>query len=210
MNLPALLANRLQQPLPGRAAQQQFEPEGAEGRHFQTPASPRAAAVIALLYPHQDGWRLPLTVRPDTLAAHPGQISFPGGAVETGESTGQAALRELDEELGVPPSEVELLGPLSPLYVFASRFLVQPWLGLARAEPRWRPSPEEVAEVLEVPLAHLADGANHAAHQLFILGRDRSVPHIEWQGHRIWGATSMILAELIQVWREATADESGN
>ena len=178
MNLSTLLARRLQQPLPGPATQQRFEPEGAAGRHFQTPTNPRHAAVIALVYPHEHAWHLPLTVRPHTLAAHPGQISLPGGAVEPGETHPIAALRELHEELGVEPEDVELIGPLSPLYVFASRFLVQPWLGLARSRPDFRPSPLEVAELLEVPVAHLADAANHDTHQLFILGKDRTVPHI--------------------------------
>jgi 8-oxo-dGTP pyrophosphatase MutT (NUDIX family) len=205
-DLPERLAARLmQKPLPGRAAQRRFEPGLCYGRHFGPPTMwSRAAAVLVLLYPHEGGWHLPLTVRPATLVAHAGQISLPGGSIDPGETSPQAALRELEEELGIGGQEIELLGGLSPLYVFVSEFQVTPWIAVARRRPAFVPSPIEVAELLEVPLAHLVDPANQGRHMRRQRGVELSAPHFLWGRHRIWGATSMILAELV-----ALAEEIG-
>jgi len=196
------LAQRLALPLPGRAAQSRFEPEGAAGRHYVPSPTARVAAVLVLLYLHEGEWYLPLTLRPETLPDHPGQISLPGGSVEATESLQQAALRELDEELGVPAEGIELVGLLSPLYVFGSNFLVNPLVGVLAGRPAWVPSPSEVAEVIELPLKHLLDASQHGTHTRLFDGATRSVPHIAWQEHRVWGATSMILGELIAAVRE--------
>ncbi|OYV85965.1 MAG: hypothetical protein B7Z73_12590 [Planctomycetia bacterium 21-64-5] len=191
-------------PLPGKAVQREMEPSLCYGRHFGPPTCrARQAAVVALLYPQARDWYLPLTVRPATLAAHAGQISLPGGAIEPGETTAQAALRELAEELGVPASEVSLLGPLSPIYVFVSEYLVTPWVAALDARPRFRPSADEVSELLEVPLSRLLDPAARGSHTRRQRGIELSVPHFLWGRHRIWGATGMILAELAAVVSEA-------
>lgn len=195
-DLPERLSARLLQPLPGRNAQSRFEPEGATGRHFQPAADARQAAVAVLLYPQAGDWFLPLTVRPDTLSDHPGQISLPGGAVEQDESTEQAALRELNEELGVQQAGLAKLGQLSPLYVFVSNFCVTSWVFAAPRRPPWTPNPDEVVEVLELPLSHLVNAANYAEHTRLIESSQRRVPHIGFGRHQIWGATSMILGEL--------------
>jgi 8-oxo-dGTP pyrophosphatase MutT (NUDIX family) len=201
MSLLQSLANRLTtSPLPGRAAQRKLEPGLCYGRHFGPPTyRAREAAVVALLYPHAGDWYLPLTVRPATLPAHAGQISLPGGAVESGETTSQAALRELEEELGVRGGDVSLLGPLSPIYVFVSEYLVTPWVAAVESRPRFRPNAEEVSELLEVPLSHLSNPAHRGRHTRRQRGIELSVPHILWGRHRIWGATAMILSELLTV-----------
>lgn len=203
-DLPERLAARLmKKPLPGRAAQRQFEPGLCYGRHFGPPAvRARSAAVLALLYLHEGEWRLPLTVRPSTLAAHAGQISLPGGSVEPGETSPQAALRELREELGAETEGIELVGGLSPVYVYVSEFLVTPWVAVAKRRPAWTPSPYEVAELLEVPLSRLLDPASRGRHSRRQRGIEYSAPHLIWQRHRIWGATSMILGELLAVLEE--------
>jgi 8-oxo-dGTP pyrophosphatase MutT (NUDIX family) len=202
--LPERLSRRLAQPLPGRAVQRELEPDLSFGRHYAPPASgARDAAVIALLYPAPDGWQLPLMLRPQNMASHAGQVSFPGGAVESGESSWDAALRELHEELGIVSDGIQLLGRLTSLYVFASNFMVSPWVAVLDEQPRIRINPAEVDEVLEVSLAHLADPANRGTHLRHYGEVEFSAPHFAFEQHQIWGATSMMLAELIAVARQA-------
>jgi 8-oxo-dGTP pyrophosphatase MutT (NUDIX family) len=199
-DLAERLAQRLREPLPGRVAQVLFEPELSYGRHFgPPPADARQAVVLVCLYPHEGEWYLPLTIRPTTMVVHAGQISLPGGRVEPGETGDRAALREFEEELGVPPEVVHLIGRLSPLYLFASNFQVTPWVGIAPARPNFNPHSGEVAELLEVPLEHLRLPASRGVHARRHHGVALSAPHFVWGRHRIWGATSMILSELVEM-----------
>lgn len=191
------LATRLKSPLPGASAQRRMQPELSFGRHFSPPpTTARPAAVLVLLCPTQEGWTVPLTLRPDDLADHPGQISLPGGAVEDGESTSETALRELREELGVASSGIELLGPLSKLYLYHSDFLIWPWLAVTRNKPIWRPNPREVAELIELPLAMISPVNQPATLNHEQRGLRFRAPCYRWRRHAIWGATAMILAEL--------------
>ncbi|MEK6247891.1 MAG: hypothetical protein N2C12_06905, partial [Planctomycetales bacterium] len=102
-------------------------------------------------------------------------------------------------ELGVCSHEVELLGQLSDLYVFASNFLVTPWVAVTAAPPRWVPEAAEVAEVLEIPVDHLADPANFMFTLREISGVAFRSPYFGFQRHEIWGATCLILSEFIAV-----------
>ncbi len=151
-----------------------------------------------LLYPHAGRWHLPLTVRPLDLPTHAGQISLPGGMVEPGEASREAALRELDEELGVKEG-VEVLGKLSPFYVFVSNSRVTPWVAFTRERPGWRPNPREVQEVLEVPLADLLHPSTFSSFLVEYPHYKFQAPCFAWRGHNIWGATSMMLAELTAI-----------
>ena len=203
-DLPQLLAARLQHALPGPRAQRAFEAELSYGRHFGPPsATARDAAVVVLLYQRAGQWYVPLTARPESMPQHAGQISLPGGGVDPGETSERAALRELNEELGVASDKVELLGQLSPIYLFNSDFLVTPWLAVARGDIEFRPHDVEVAELLEVPLAHLLDPANVGSHVRRKQGVALVAPHFVFGPHQIWGATSMILAELVALVNEA-------
>jgi 8-oxo-dGTP pyrophosphatase MutT (NUDIX family) len=205
-DLPELLAGRLKEPLPGRTAQSRFEPELSFGRHYAPPPpDARPAAVMLLLYPEQDAWHLPCTLRPETLSAHGGQVSLPGGLIEPGELSDEAALRELEEELGVDRAAVQMLGKLSPLYLFVSNFSVQPWVAVVEQRPEFRPSPDEVEEVLEVPIEYLVDQSHWGTHVHRHRDLSFSAPHFIWKGHRIWGATSMILSELVALVEEVPA-----
>ncbi len=187
----------LRRPLSGRVAQRRFEPELACGRHFaDPPAGAREAAVVTLLYPAAKGLLIPLIVRPDQMEHHANQVSLPGGMVEPGEESSAAALRELEEEIGVPAARIELLGRLSPLYVFVSNHYVIPWVAVLDVRPTLRPDAREVAEVLELPLDHLCDPAYHDAGWHETRGIRIRTPYIACGRHRIWGATAMILAEL--------------
>jgi 8-oxo-dGTP pyrophosphatase MutT (NUDIX family) len=199
-NLADRLAERLAAPLPGRIAQRRFAPELSYGRHLG-PAAPdaRKAAVVALLYPHRDQWFIPLTLRPNHMAAHADQISFPGGLTEENETSEQAALRELQEELGIGGDKIRLLGRMSPLYVFASNFQITPCVAIAESRPAFTANPAEVAEIVQLPLDALVDARIYGVHEICRLGLSFRAPHITCDRHRIWGATCMILGELAAI-----------
>lgn len=200
-DLPDRLARRLRLPLPGPAAQRTMESELAYGRHFGPPrCDARPAAVVALLHQLNGSWHLPLMVRPETLAHHAGQISLPGGLIEPGETSEEAALRELEEELGIARFGVLLLGQLSPLYLFGTNFWITPWVAVSRSGINFTPSAAEVHEVLQVPLADLCNPASRGRHLEERGTFQFGAPHFLWRGHPIWGATSMILAELVELW----------
>ncbi|GAB6166636.1 hypothetical protein JCM19992_26360 [Thermostilla marina] len=197
-----LLRTRLSGPLPGPMVGSKYEPFPTLGRHYgAAPQGARAAAVLILLYPHAGRWWLPLTVRSASLPDHPGQISLPGGAMESEESPETAAGREFCEELG-PLTRAVHVGRLSPIYVDASNFRVFPCVAVADTRPALIPNPSEVAEVLEVPVGHLVDEKCLSCHRRTYHGREYRAPHFQWQNHRIWGATCMILGEMITVLRD--------
>lgn len=202
-DLPQRLGRRLRRPLPGPRAQRRFSPELAYGRHFgPPPPDVRRAGVLVLCYLEADQWRLPLTLRPEHMKAHAGQVSFPGGRIEAGETSDQAALREFEEELGVAPQKVEVLGHLSPLYVFNSNFWINAWVATAEKPLAFRPHPDEVASLVTLPLASLLDPASYGRMEIHRRGLRFRTPCIEAPPYRIWGATCMILGELIAVLRD--------
>ncbi|HWU04425.1 MAG TPA: CoA pyrophosphatase, partial [Novosphingobium sp.] len=133
--------------------------------------------------------------RPTTMRAHPGQVAFPGGRREAGESVVEAALREADEELGIPPDQVRVIGA-TDIYRTGTGYEVTPVLALVPPDLPLAPNPHEVAQWFEAPLAHLLDPANHAVGTMDIGGEKRRYVEIDWQGHRIWGVTGAILANL--------------
>lgn len=206
--LPERLANRLVQPLPGVMANSRFEPVPRHGRRYDLiPAEARPAAVLLLLYSHLGRWHLPLTLRPSTLPLHGGQVSLPGGAVEPGENSREAAVREFHEELGAAGHPIEILGRLSPIYVELSNFRVDPWVAVATGRPPMEINPTEVEQLLEVPLVHLTDPTNFGCHQRTRRGQPYSAPHFAWAEYQIWGATCMILGEFVTLLEEPALRE---
>ena len=157
----------------------------------------RQSAVLLYLFPHGSEWRIVLMKRTADAGPHSGQISIPGGQVESDENHLQAALREFGEETGVRVDHEQLLGELSALQIPVSRFLVQPFVAHTDARPVFDPDPIEVAAIIEAPLTLLLDDAcaKHCAMQ--IRGRTvERVPYFDVNGHCVWGATAMILSEL--------------
>ena len=129
-DLPVRVAAALAAGHRGAADRWRMSPQQSYGRHAgPAPHTARAAAVMLLLFRRDGRWHLPLTERPLTLVRHAGQISLPGGAVERREASHAAAVRELHEELGVVP-EGDLLGRLADCYVFASDFMITPWVAV--------------------------------------------------------------------------------
>ena len=204
-DLPQFLTERLHQRLPGSTAQRTMEPELSFGRHAG-PRLPdaRPAAVVALMYLLDGAWHLPMMIRPESLAHHAGQISLPGGIVEPGETSEETALRELEEELGIARYSAPLLGQLSALYLYGTNFLITPWVAVLRGPAVFQPNPAEVQEILQVPLSHLLNPASRSSHIEQRGSLRFSAPHFVWQRHKVWGATSMILAELVAILGGAT------
>lgn len=196
-DLPSRLTHVMRERLPGWHVQKRWQPELAFGRHFAPPpATARRAAVLALLYTRDGRWYLPLTLRADTLLEHPRQVSLPGGAIEPNECSADAALRELNEELGITADGIQLLGELSPLYVFASNYVIAPWLAISEQSLTFNVSSVEVAELLELPVAELLDGSAMSTIVQSARGVEILAPCVRVGNHTIWGATSMVLAEV--------------
>ncbi|MDI7277425.1 MAG: CoA pyrophosphatase, partial [Anaerolineae bacterium] len=169
------------------------------------PARYRDGAVLLLLYPREGALHLALTRRCDHLAAHAGQISLPGGLCEAEDpSLAAAALRETQEELGLAPQSLELLGQLTPVEIPVSGYRVHPWVAYSPAQPSFRPDPCEVAELLEVPLAQLLDPGTVGEEQRLIRGREVQVPFYRLGQHKVWGATAAVLAEFLALLRAAS------
>lgn len=204
------LRARLTDPLPGTTAQLRLAPAYRmdPGKAQVEGKDCREAGVLALLYPRVDesGGDEPvlvLTVRRDTLPDHPGQISFPGGQREPGETLRQTALREAHEEVALDPGLVDVLGALTPLYIPPSGFCVHPFVGVTDRAPRLHPTDAEVGEILHVPLGHLLDPATRVTETWTLRGTRVEVPFYDVDGRTLWGATAMMLAELLALFDAA-------
>jgi len=198
--LPAL-ERRLKSPLPGLPAQLKMVPSPRPGQQVYTEVESTSlkAGVMLLIYNVGGEAHLVFIRRPSTVLHHKDQVSFPGGQIEKGENSVQAALRETWEEIGVPQDRVRVLGGLTPLFIPPSNFCIYPVVGTAPGPLPFRPQPEEVAEIIEVPLAHLRDPRNARRETWIIQGEPTEVPFYAFGAHKIWGATAMVLAEFLDV-----------
>ncbi len=195
--LEAELRERLRRPLPGAEVQYRFAPRPLlpQWHPSDRPAGARDAAALMLIYPGPEGPTIALTERHAGLPHHAGQISLPGGGLRAGETPAEAALRELEEEVGVPADQVRLIGPLSPLWVLVSRFVVHPWIGVADTRPAFALAPGEVASLVEAPVALVRHPAHLRWGQQPRDGQPMMFPYFDVAGQQVWGATAMILGE---------------
>ncbi|HJP40326.1 MAG TPA: CoA pyrophosphatase [Dehalococcoidia bacterium] len=163
-------------------------------------ASSWPAAVLILLYEHQSRIHLVLQKRTETVEAHKGQISFPGGGREKADpDLVFTALRETHEEIGVRPEDVEVLGQLDGLNTI-SGFSVIPFVGWLQVYPyEWVCSDHEVAYLLEVPLDHLSDPANYMVDRRLHRGAISEFPSFRFEGDLIWGATARMVQNFLDV-----------
>jgi 8-oxo-dGTP pyrophosphatase MutT (NUDIX family) len=193
-------------PLPGIDAQMAMMPEAPDKSRFDLSNRTGASqgGVLILIYPHEGELYIPMMLRPEYGGAHSGQVSFPGGKMEPDDKDlFDTALRESNEELGIPNNEVEILGNLTDLFIIASNFVVLPVVGYLGFRPQFNPDPREVVEVIETPIQNLLrkDIVNEKA---FAVGGGFEIkaPYFDIYGHHVWGATAMMLSEFLSIYKE--------
>jgi 8-oxo-dGTP pyrophosphatase MutT (NUDIX family) len=198
--LPGTRAHDLMAPTPRRSWPVGFD------RHLARPA-----AGLLLVYPVHDRPHVVLTIRSSALGHHRGQVSLPGGAIEPGETPEHAARREAREEIGLSPEHVKVLGRLTPVDIVVSGFRLHPVLAIMPSRPLLEPSHNEVSRIVEIAIDTLADPRSLAWRSAARGGETFRYPAFVADGIEIWGATAMILAEMLSLlgWRGHTvADRS--
>jgi 8-oxo-dGTP pyrophosphatase MutT (NUDIX family) len=198
------LRKALQGPLPGHEVLPEisgYRRPDVEQALRQTPP-PRESAVLALIYPRADVLHTLLMLRPVYDGVHSGQISFPGGKRDKEDvSLVHTALREFNEETGSTADEIHILGALTRIYIPPSRVVVTPYVAYTADIGRLDPDPNEVAALIEAPLEELMRGDILKRRQQYIalMGGEMEIPYYDVQGHVVWGATAMMIAELRQL-----------
>jgi 8-oxo-dGTP pyrophosphatase MutT (NUDIX family) len=199
------LANAFGHPLPGKVGQQQLKPYLKISRQMDAPQllKPKTAAVMSLLFPVAGIPHMLFIERPMYDGVHSGQIAFPGGRVERNDSTTlDAALRETEEEIGIPKTAIRVAGALTEVYVLASNFMVHPFAGIVEALPELVLDEKEVASVLQVPLyAFFEKDVLKEKPIKNSLGFTLMAPYYDLNGKVLWGATAMMVSELCAVIR---------
>ena len=198
------LRQKLQQSLPGSEAQFQMAPKPVDGgpqRKMEAPDDARSSSVLILVYPNEESeLELLLTLRTSGID-HGGQISFPGGRSEQGETAADTALREANEEVGIDPEQVEIVGRMTNLYVNHSNNQVTPVVGYLDRSPELTLDPREVEEAFSVELDSLLHKKNLTVEDWELGSHSFKVPY--WDVHRVplWGATAMMLNEFLEIYR---------
>ncbi len=159
----------------------------------------RSAAVLIPLLQRDGGFTVLFTERAAHLHTHAGQVSFPGGSADPTDADAVAtALREGQEEIGLDPADVSVLGTLDQ-YITRTGYRVTPVVGLIVSPPLWTPDSFEVDRIFEVPLAHILKQGTLARQQMMWEGVSRHYHEMTWEGFRIWGATAGMLKNFVDV-----------
>ncbi len=200
----AKLQESLKLPMPGADAQFRLVPPSRRSYPEMDPANVRLGAVLALFFPDGDSVMLVFIQRQNYLGVHSGQISFPGGGFEAQDKTfDKTAIRETNEEIGIPEKDISILGELSTLYIPPSNFLVHSFAGFIDYSPTFHPDPAEVSEVFSIPIEELLNDDCFQNKAVKAGETLMDVPCYFTQNRMIWGATAMILSELLEVIRRA-------
>ncbi|MBM2813984.1 MAG: hypothetical protein HW421_746 [Ignavibacteria bacterium] len=201
------LETRLTTELPGKSAQLKMAPliDGVPYRKFQAEQNAKASAVLVLLnyIPEEDDYSVLLTLRSSDLLSHSGQISFPGGRSEPDESFEETAIREAEEEIGLRRGNINVIGKLSRLFIPPSNYLIEPVVAYFEREQEFSISSGEVEEILFTRLKAISEPQSIVRENWNLQGMTADVPL--WRVHPttpLWGATAMILMELVELYRE--------
>jgi 8-oxo-dGTP pyrophosphatase MutT (NUDIX family) len=195
---------RLINNLPGKDEQWRMRVTSDKSYNFDnTEEDAIQSAVLILLYEENGVICFTLTERTQTVEHHRGQISLPGGARETDEKLSSTAIRETQEEIGIYAYDVDLIGALSPLFVPVTGFIINPFVGIINENFDPQPAPEEVETVISVHVNELLNDDNELQEKRNLRGYDVNIPYFLLSGHKVWGATAMILSEFKTVLKEA-------
>lgn len=159
----------------------------------------KQAAVLVCFFKKNGEYHIPLIRRPMHEKNHPGQIALPGGAMEENETLENTALREAFEEVGIIPENVEIIGKMTPLPVPVSKYLISPFIGVAKHEPKWNINKQEVDELIILKFKNLIDSNNGYYEDWNLNGNTIRVPIFKVMNKEIWGATAAVLSELLDI-----------
>ncbi|WP_114750815.1 NUDIX hydrolase [Pleomorphovibrio marinus] len=198
------LKHLLQFPLPGKEGQMGMAPLPLDEERFalQEKSNARKGAVLLLLFPNGDDCLVPFIKRPIYKGVHSGQVGLPGGKFEFGDSNlEETALRETSEELGVNPEDIQIIGRLSRLYIPPSNFSVNPYIGFLDYTPTFNPDSREVDQLFFCDFLGLMDKGIRKEKELKLSsGQFIKAPYFDIHGEVVWGATAMMLSELVFLW----------
>ncbi len=205
MDIISSLKDRIETlPLPGKDAQAKMAHVGRKVFNVSPGPDSKEASVLMLLYPKAHEWHTVFMQRTSRFPndKHKGQISFPGGQAEPFDTShADTALREANEEVGVIREDVTVIGALTELYIPVSNFLVRPFVGYLEYEPTFKPDPNEVAGLIETPIDDILNWRNRKKTSITLPQgfKLNDVPYFDVKGNVVWGATSMILSEFVDV-----------
>jgi len=207
------LKNNLKYELPGINSWKRMAVKSEEGENIESESlqkyskwlskeklnSMKKAAVLIGFFKRNEDWYFPLIKRPMNERNHPGQIALPGGAMEQNEQLETTALREAFEEVGIIPENVEIIGKLTPLPVPVSEYLIYPFVGIIKKEPKWIINTDEVEELILLKFEELIKADNGYSEDWNLRGNEVNVPIFKVMEKTVWGATATVLCELLDL-----------
>lgn len=195
----------LQGELPGGNAHRKMIPPGRKlSANFNEIDQVKYSSVLLLLFPDNGKIYTCLTRRNSNMKNHPGQVSFPGGRIEEGESPELTAMREAQEEVGVSPLHVRMLGMLSELYIPVSGFTIFPYVGWIGYKPEFVLNADEAEKLILFPVQDFLENEEIKYTEMDTFTGPLTVPYYPFDGETIWGATAMILSEFFEVLKEGS------